>query len=474
MEQQQQTYQNLLEPNVSKSSRDSNMISAMTSIRVFIDINDLKKFYRKKNSTSKKSKKKQKSKKPFKKVYFFNLKLLKVNEDNAHKVYFYFDSINLLIENKELRKNLEEKDLILATVTHDLRSPIMTIDHTLKQVQLEVPSMTENLSSMIKGAIASSDMLQFLVGDILDAAKLVKKGTLTLNIEDTSIDEIFSDVFKIMEHKFKQSNVDFETFISEQVPEFLISDARRIKQIVLNFVSNSQKFTSEGKVVLMAKMVPGRPDIVEISVLDTGKGIKEEEQKKICDRFFTSGGKMNQNGVGLGLSICKTLANLLGPFDKIFFKSTYNKGSKFWVYLYLNLPDMQAEQEMESCDRVIDREGFVSIASSPIPPSFKDLPQTESQFMAEEHEFISEEFGINSARNIEPTYNQVTSTSLTILEEKSRIQESLFPLSLGGLPHEFFDHSAQKRRLLACVPLQRSLAQIRIPVCSGFHHHRHC
>lgn len=72
-------------------------------------------------------------------------------------------------------------------------------------------------------------------------------------------------------------------------------------------------------------------------VVDTGEGIKETEKKRIFDKFFTSGGKLNKNGVGLGLGICQKLAKLLGPSDKIHFRSKHKKGSTFWIRIFADV-----------------------------------------------------------------------------------------------------------------------------------------
>ena len=366
--------------NASFSSNSSNSKPLMTSLRVTIDMNDVKKFYKPQN-------KKTNQEDTSSKKYYFNLRLIRLFEDNTLKVYFYFDSITSSIQNKELRKNLEEKDMILASVTHDLRAPLIAVNHTLQKVEEEVKDMSEYLQTLIKGATSSCNLLHFLINDILDAAKLVKTGTLTLKLEVTSIDDIFIDIFKIMKHRFKQSEVDFETYIAENVPDILVSDPRRLKQIILNFVTNSFKFTTRGRVLLMAKMFEGRQDILEVSVLDTGIGIKDDEQKKIFDKFYTSGGKVNKNGVGLGLSICKTLVNLLGPCNKIFFKSKYNVGSKFWIYIYLDLED---KHDHERNEQFFGMGEAISIPSHPSIPTFRDLPENNSIFEQEDETYTDE------------------------------------------------------------------------------------
>lgn len=377
------------------SSSRKNLI---TSLKVTIDMRDIKKFSTKLSKDSTLTTKK----------YYFNLKLLNAFEENSRhsKIYFYFDGITSAIKNKELRKNLEEKDMILANVTHDLRAPLIAVSHTLERVQQESLELKKETQNMIKGALTSCNLLNFLINDILDAAKIVKFGTLKLNMEVSSIDDIFTDIFKIMKHQFNVKGVDFETFISDNVPEYLVSDPRRLKQIILNFVTNAFKFTTKGKVLLMAKMLETSTDVIEISVLDTGIGIPEEEQAKIFDKFYTSGGKVNKNGVGLGLSICKTLCKLLGPTERIYFTSKFNKGSKFWVYIYVDL-----EQRRKMLDENGERDSHASFDSkmledSLIPsqlsnPSFKDLPRNDSRYLDEDPEFYSDESGIESIRMLE-------------------------------------------------------------------------
>ena len=200
-------------------------------------------------------------------------------EGAEFKVYFYFDSITSVIENRELRRSIEEKDMVLASVTHDLRAPLGSISMTLRQVEEEhAGALSANLQDMIKGSLSGCDLLNFLINDILDAAKLVKTGDLKLNIEMTTIEEIFEEIYRIMESKFSQKGVAFETYISDNVPAHMVTDPRRLQQIILNFITNSSKFTTKGRVVLMARMLKNSDNLLEISVMDTGMGIKEEDQ----------------------------------------------------------------------------------------------------------------------------------------------------------------------------------------------------
>ena len=243
-----------------------------------------------------------------------------------------------MIENKELRKGIEDKNMLLATVTHDLRAPLGSITMTLKQLEEETQgNLSTTLRDMMKSSLSSCDLLNFLINDILDASKLFESGELKLNLEPCKLDDVFGQVFKIMESKFLQKEVRFETFVTDDVPETLITDSRRLIQLILNFITNANKFTIKGRVLLMGKRNRSDPNLIQISILDTGIGVKDEDQHKIMQKFYTAGGERNKNGVGLGLTICQNLIGLLGPTKEINFSSKYQQGSKFWFDIYSNM-----------------------------------------------------------------------------------------------------------------------------------------
>lgn len=233
--------------------------------------------------------------------------------------------------------------MLLATVTHDLRAPLGSITMTLKQIEEESQgNLSITLKEMMKSSLSSCDLLNFLINDILDASKLFESGELKLNLEPCKLDDIFGQVFKIMESKFLQKEVRFETFVADDVPESIITDSRRLIQLILNFITNANKFTIKGRVLLMGKRDRVDPNLIQISILDTGIGVKDEDQHKIMQKFYTAGGERNKNGVGLGLTICQNLIGLLGPTKEIHFSSKYQQGSKFWFDIYSNMNQQSA------------------------------------------------------------------------------------------------------------------------------------
>ena len=269
-------------------------------------------------------------------AYFYPVE--KEQKEDAPKVMITLVNINAEIENLSLSKSIEEKDMILATVTHDMRTPLTAIKHTLQKIiELKDINFTEGLLNLLKGSVTSCELLHFLINDIIDAAKLIKTGKVTLNVEQIDIGKVFTDIFTMMQSRFKEKGLDFFTHIDGTVPDIIVTDSRRLKQIILNFLSNSLKFTTKGRVSLLAKMKKNSKSVIEIIVKDTGMGIKEAEQQRIFEKFFTSGGSLNKNGVGLGLGICKKLASLLGPNDQIYFRSKYKKGSKFWIRIFTDV-----------------------------------------------------------------------------------------------------------------------------------------
>jgi len=256
-------------------------------------------------------------------------------DETAARLFLILIQFDDELDKIELSKSLKEKDLILASITHDMRTPLNAIQDALENIKVESINKEEN--DMMRGAVTSCKLLRFLIQDIIDAAKLINTGKVVLNPTRTSLDDIFADVFSIMKSKFEEKDLGIETIIEDSVPETVITDEQRLKQIILNFLSNSLKFTQRGKVTLTARLFKGSSDLIDIIIKDTGVGIKESDQKRISERFFTAGGNLNKQGVGLGLSICKKLAGLLGPQERINFYSKYGKGSKFWIRIYSDL-----------------------------------------------------------------------------------------------------------------------------------------
>ena len=183
--------------------------------------------------------------------------------------------------------------------------------------------------------MCSCNFLLAIIDDILDLSKL-ELNQFNLNMQWFSLSEIIRDVVSIMEVQAKMKNVKIHIQIEDSVVDLIFSDSKRLRQILFNLMGNAIKFTVQGSITIRVDMNPFfilNDDPIKTSlyfkVIDTGIGIKEEDRAKLFKLFgkLSVRGGLNQNGVGLGLTICKRLVEQLG--GNITFKSDYGKGTTF-------------------------------------------------------------------------------------------------------------------------------------------------
>jgi signal transduction histidine kinase len=177
---------------------------------------------------------------------------------------------------------------------------------------------------------SNSRHLLALINDILDITR-IEAGRMPLNATSFGIGELFEEVQAELEPIIKRSNLSVTTRMRGTVPS-IRSDRQKVKQIVLNLLSNALKFTPAGSVKMTASF-DKRARQVAISVKDTGVGIPFADQAKVFEDFrqLDSSPARGYGGTGLGLSICRRLANILG--GSIGLESEPGKGSTFTLWL---------------------------------------------------------------------------------------------------------------------------------------------
>lgn len=230
------------------------------------------------------------------------------------------ESSETLERNKLNAEKLNEaKGIFLANMTHELRTPLNSI---IGYSELLLEDETdEEKKSKLKAIVNPGKHLLSIINNILDFSKLdankLKLSKKVFNIKYT---------FNIIEELFRitalQKKVTLKFRIEESIPKHLFGDESRIKQILINLISNALKFTDKGHVYVMASYRSRRLFVV---VSDTGLGIKKEALLNVFNSFEQL--DMNRQGTGLGLSITKTLCELMD--GNITAKSTYGKGSEF-------------------------------------------------------------------------------------------------------------------------------------------------
>ena len=231
---------------------------------------------------------------------------------------------------EELESLSKSKDTFFASMSHEIRTPINSIVGLNELILREESS--EEIQEYAKNIQNASKMLLSLVNDILDLSQLeIQKMKLVEN--EYSTYHMFHEVVDVMQVRMNDKNLNFMVDIDSALPAKLKGDERRIKQILLNILSNAVKYTNEGSVTLTCGFdtLEDNRIALKVSVADTGIGIRKEELEYLFDAFMRLDVSKNHRieGTGLGLSITKQLVDLMG--GKIAVDSIYTQGSMFAI-----------------------------------------------------------------------------------------------------------------------------------------------
>lgn len=259
------------------------------------------------------------------------------------------------MENKEL-----SGQFFLSNLSHEIRTPLNGI---VGYIQLLSQTKLDNTQQMyIKSINHCCIQLVELVNDILDFTKLTT-GKAQVNNECFSIKEVTDEINAAINHRIKEKKQKLRYIVDKNLPEYIITDKHKLTQILINLISNANKFTpTEGRIIVTFSI---KGDKLECSVEDNGIGISSEDQSKLFNPFFQVQETLTKNGAGLGLAICKKLVELLGgnisvesekKYGAVFtFTVNYERYEQFQNYIEKNGENLRGKYILIVDDNVDNR-----------------------------------------------------------------------------------------------------------------------
>jgi signal transduction histidine kinase len=240
--------------------------------------------------------------------------------------------------NTQLAKTSEVKSVFIATVSHELQTPLTAII-AYTEIILELGTEEEVITDYVYDIYQSAYHLLDLITDILDLSK-IETGKIHLHPTVFELSEIISVLERILYHMIKRNGLSLTIELPQELP-VIQADKNKLKQIFMNLLSNAIKFTPAGGSVHLKVTYLNDEQKILVSVTDTGKGISENDFALIFEKFsqLDSGTTKKYGGIGLGLVITKYLIELHG--GNIWVESIVGKGSTF----YFKLPICQIPQK---------------------------------------------------------------------------------------------------------------------------------
>ena len=283
--------------------------------------------------------------------------------DDYKEPFGYIMTLTDITKEEELvnkaRSASEAKSKFLANMSHEIRTPMNAIAGLANIIVRDTTDeVARNNASMI---VTSSKTLIAIINDILDFSK-IESGKMTLVNEPYRLAPLINDVCAMMRVRLGDKDLGIDVRVNPSLPSELIGDEIRIKQVLINLLNNAIKYTHEGYIILSIDYVrlSNNRCRLEMSVTDTGIGIRQEDLGGLFDSFTQINTKRNrtEEGTGLGLAISKHLCNMMG--GDIVVESVFGHGSTFSFEIVNEVVSWSPIGEMDGALKNIESDSFES------------------------------------------------------------------------------------------------------------------
>lgn len=242
------------------------------------------------------------------------------------------------------------KGEFLTNMSHELRTPLNAIlgfaQLMQRSLKYEPDRFQQDSAKHLQVIQTSGDHLLNLINDVLDMAK-IEAGQMSLNLQPFNLHHLLQSVDAMFQPKAQEKGLHLRCDYAPEVPQYVATDAAKLRQILINLLGNAVKFTHHGHIHLN---VHGQQQLY-IELEDTGQGIAPQHLDRLFDAFFQTESGQNQAGTGLGLAISKTYVELLGGVLSV--QSTLNQGSHFRFTLPVTPVDTLDNQDNDTYPAVI-------------------------------------------------------------------------------------------------------------------------
>lgn len=260
----------------------------------------------------------------------------------------YHINLNSYLKSVQIEKMQKSREQFLVSLTHEMRTPLNAV--LGKNQMILADTHEEETRKLARQANSSGQMLLSLINDILDQSKL-ESGKMNIISSEYHPHAMIADIGSIMKTVAEENGLEYIEEVSDNIPASLCGDEIRIKQIMLNLISNGIKYTKTGSVSLKVSFDKkgDHSGFLNVSVVDTGIGIKEENIPKLTEAFVRVDEGKNKyiQGTGLGLSITSSLLQMMG--SRLEIESVYGEGSSFSFKIEQGIPDNNDAGSVEEC-----------------------------------------------------------------------------------------------------------------------------